>query len=234
MAELALAGWMLAVVLAHRALTRRERVARVCHELRGPLTAAGLALQTMERHAEAPVERLAALDEQLRRARLALEDLAGGAGDRVERVPVAQLLASLHVAWTPVCAARRRPLVVGVAPPGLSVLADRTRLGQAVGNLIANALEHGAGAIELRPRVSGGRLRLEVRDGGGGLRRPLAQIVRRPRAGLGRRGRGLAIASAIAGRYGGTLATAPADGAAVVLELPVAQAPCARAGEAAR
>ena len=49
MAEVALAGWMLVAVLVHRALRARERVARACHELRGPLTAAGLALTTMAR-----------------------------------------------------------------------------------------------------------------------------------------------------------------------------------------
>jgi signal transduction histidine kinase len=224
-AELALAGWALSAVVAHRALAARERTARACHEVRGPLTAAGLALQLMERHGEAPPERLAALDEQLRRARLALEDLvhrSGCSGDRLQRLPVAQLLGGLHVAWSPVCAAQGRPLVVGTAPPGLSVLADRTRLAQALGNLIANALEHGQGAVEVRPRVAGGQLRIEVRDGGGGVERPLAEILRGARAGLGRRGRGLAIAADIAARHGGSVSTAPsADGAALVFELPL-------------
>ena len=142
MAELALAGWMLVAVLVHRTLDARERVARACHEVRGPLTAAGLALQTMQRLDEAPPARVEALDEQLRRAALAVEDLGGGRErDRVERLPVSLLLAALHVTWSPVCAAAGRPLVVGTAPLGLAVLADRTRLAQAAGNLIANALE---------------------------------------------------------------------------------------------
>lgn len=232
-AELALVGWMGVAVLAQRACAARERVARAAHEVRGPLTAAGLALETMERLEEAPVDRLAALDEQLRRAALAVDDLGGRRAGRVrlERVPVAQLLAALHVTWSPVCAAAGRALVVGVAPQGLAVLADRTRLAQAAGNLIANALEHGEGTVEVRPRVSGTCLRLEVRDAGAGLRRPLREIVRRPRAGRGRRGRGLAIASEIARRHGGALTTAP--GAAVVLELPLATA-AGRAREAAR
>lgn len=212
-----LSGWLVAAAAVHQVFAARERVARACHEVRGPLTAAGLALQLMERRAEAPVERLVALEEQLRRAGLALEDLVSsrGAPDRLERLPVAVLLASLHVTWAPVCAARGRTLAVGIAPPGLSVLADRTRLAQALGNLIANSLEHGTGDIELRPRVTGGKLRLEVRDEGGGLREPL----RTARAGRGRRGRGLAIAADIAVRHEGALRTAP--GAAVVLELPL-------------
>lgn len=220
-AEVALAGWVLAAVAIHRALRARERVARACHEVRGPLTAAGLALQLMARRAEAPPERLAALDEQLRRARLAVEDLhAGGrVPERLEAVPVAVLLAALQLSWAPVCAARGRPLAVGLAPRGLAVLADRTRLAQALGNLIANALEHGAGEIEVRARTSAGMLRLEVRDEGPGLGRPIAQLLRGARGGRGRRGRGLAIAAGIAARHGGELATAP--GGAVVLALPL-------------
>lgn len=232
MTELALLGWMAVAVLVHRALGARERVARACHEVRGPLAAAGLALRTMERFEEAPLERVAALDEQLRRAALAVEDLDRRGRDRVAPMTVQQLMASLRTTWSPVCAAAGRPLVVGAAPLGLAVLADRTRLAQAAGNVIANSLEHGAGAIEVRPRVCGDRLRLEVRDGGGGLGRPLKQIVRRPRAGLGRRGRGLAIADEIARRHGGSLTTAP--GAAVVLELPLLATAAGRAEGLAR
>jgi signal transduction histidine kinase len=140
----------------------------------------------------------------------------------MEPVSVGALLARLKVGWGPVCAAEGRPLTVGTAPPGLSVLADGTRLAQAAGNLIANAIEHGAGAIEVRPRCSGGWLRLEVHDGGHGLGRPLGEILRAPRGGRGARGRGLAIVAGIAERHGGTLATAPtAEGAALVLELPL-------------
>lgn len=215
MAELSLAGWLLLAFTLQRALVARERVLRACHEVRGPLTAAGLALRLVDGpHA-------VAIDEQLRRARLALEDLvpARGTCDRIERIPVAALLVTTHMTWAPVCAALGRTLAVGAAPPGLSVLADRTRLAQAIGNLIANALEHGEGTIEVRPRVLGGALRLEVRDGGGGLDRPLARVMR-PRG--GGRGRGLAISSEIAARCGGRLSTAP--GGALVLELPAMEA----------
>jgi signal transduction histidine kinase len=210
-----LLGWALASVLLLRALRERERIARACHEVRGPLTALALAVRT-------PQVSAAAVEEQVARARVALDDLAGWRGDRLEQVCVEALLDAVEVSWEPVCAAYSRALAVGPAPPGLSVLADRTRLLQALGNLIANALEHGEGTIEVRPRVAGTRLRLEVRDGGSGLGRPLAEIVRRPRAGVGRRGRGLAIAADVAQRYAGELTTKP--GATLVLELPAVAA----------
>ena len=69
-------------------------MARACHELRGPLTAAGLALYSAGRRGEATSRRVAAVDLQLRRAELALTDLAlapagANARDRVEPVRIA-------------------------------------------------------------------------------------------------------------------------------------------------
>ena len=99
---------------------------------------------------------------------------------------------------------------------------DRARLAQATGNLIANAIEHGGGAIELRGRAAGGSVRIDVIDDGAGLPAPVADLARRARGGRGARGRGLAIASSIARDHGGRLAGAPSQrGARLVLELPV-------------
>jgi signal transduction histidine kinase len=106
------------------------------------------------------------------------------------------------------------------------VRGDRTRLAQACGNLLANAVEHGGGAIELRARAVGRRVRIEVADHGPGLPAPVARLAARARNGRGRRGRGLAIASEIAARHGGRLAAAPSSGGArLMLELPAARAP---------
>jgi signal transduction histidine kinase len=61
-----------------------------------------------------------------------------------------------------------------------------------------------------------------VRDDGPGLPAPVADLARRPRAGRGERGRGLAIAAEIAARHGGRLSAAPAPhGACLALELPL-------------
>jgi len=213
--------------LAWRELRRgRELVARACHELRGPLTAAHLALQAEARGRPAPGARLAAIELELRRAGLALDDLAAAragrrAGDRAELVDVADLLAHQAATWEAIAPVFGCELRVGATPPEALVRGDRVRLAQAVGNLLANALEHGAGRVELGARAHAGRVRIEVSDEGAGLPAPVAELARRPRAGRGRRGRGLAIAADIVARHGGRLVSAPSGrGARLAIELP--------------
>ena len=234
---LAWLGWGLAFaalgagMLADRELARRmELVARAAHELRGPLTAARLGLHLVARGRGAPADRLAAIDLELRRAGLALDDLhAARAGsrarDRIETVPVDEVLRDAVAVWRPVARARGRDLRLDWHLADTAVRGDRLRLAQACGNLLANAIEHGQGPVRVRGRAAGARVRIEVIDDGPGLPAPVAVIARRPRAGQGHRGRGLAIAAEIAARHGGRLAAAPvASGGRVVLELPVAGA----------
>lgn len=229
---IAVAGWTATGVVAFTAWRRLVLTARACHEVRGPLTAAFLALDVMGRRGEAPQERIAGLDEQLRRARLALDDLSAArrghvAAERQEPVGVAAVLARVEATWSPVAAARGRELSVEVTATG-HVLADRVRLAQAIGNLIANALDHGSGAVTVRARVVGCRVRIEVGDGGSGLAEPLGVLLRRARGRLGRRGHGLAVAAGIAARIGGELVCAPsAAGAAMALDLPLLAAEAA-------
>jgi len=224
-------GWLvalamtgLAAYLELRARRRAELVARACHELRGPLTAAGLALYSAGRCGEASPRRIAAVDLQLRRAELALTDLslapAGArARERVAPVSVATLLESEAASWREVAWAHGCELVLAVPLPDVAVRADARRLSQAAGNLIANALEHGAGAVRLGARVEGDRVRIEVCDDGPGLAAPIPALSR-PR---GARGRGLAIVAEVARRAGGALHSAPsAGGARLVIELPAA------------
>ena len=85
-ATAALCGWIaagiaVAVALAvrHALDERREAVARACHELRGPLTAARLGLSMPLVADDASQARLRAIDAELCRASLALED------NRIER-----------------------------------------------------------------------------------------------------------------------------------------------------
>ena len=79
----ACAGWLIAAVvaalwlLAHRALgARMEAVARACHELRGPITAARIGLEFGSRRGALSSSQLHAIHSELGRATLALEDLA--------------------------------------------------------------------------------------------------------------------------------------------------------------
>jgi signal transduction histidine kinase len=224
---LAAIGFAAVVACCLELRRRRELVARACHELRGPLTAVRLALATMERRGEAPPERLASLELELRRAGLALDDFAAARNgrrtiDRDEPVEIAELLEEQLASWEVVAAAFQSTLRLGGALPGTFVRGDRLRLAQAVSNLVANALEHAPGAVELTARSVGSRtVRIEVIDEGPGLPSPVGALTRRARAGRGRRGRGLAIAAEIADRHGGRLvATRAPHGACIGLELP--------------
>lgn len=166
-------------------------VARAEHELRGPLTTLVLAAES-----GAPCA------TELARVRLGLADLAAArsgrrAAPRVEPVPVAAL--------TRRAAAGRARVDWGAGPA--VVRADPRRLSQALGNLVANATQHGRGPIVIRGRRAGDRVRIEVADDGPGIR------ARR------RGGYGLAIADAAVAEAGGSL---EATGHPVI-DLPIAQ-----------
>jgi signal transduction histidine kinase len=227
-------GWVAVVIGAVVSLAlvwelrrRKEMVARACHELRGPLTAARLSLASMERRREAPPERIAGLELELRRAGLALDDFAAARSgkrvtDRDEPVEVAELLEEQLASWRVVAGVFDSHLILGNVPDGVTVQGDRLRLAQAVSNLVANALEHAPGRVELTARRNGHEVRIDVIDEGAGLPAPLADLTRRARAGRGRRGRGLAIAAEIAERHGGRVVdNSKQRGTRIGIELPV-------------
>jgi len=213
---------------------RAEAVARASHELRGPLQAAilGLAAAARPELAANPATRtrLAAVERELLRATLALADLESahgrpGTNDRVEDLDVVALLAAQVEAWRATAQRDGRPLRFVAAPGVPAVRADGRRIAQATGNLIANALEHGAGAVTVRAHEYGDRVRIEIADEGPGLPAPVQRLVSRRRRPHDARGRGLLIATEAAARNGGRLAAVPAArGCRIVLELPRAVA----------
>lgn len=222
---LALACVLLVLVLRGE----REQVARVRHEVSGPLTAAHLALHGAARRGELSPTSLASLEIELRRAGMALGDLpgsGGGASMAVADVDLGDLLGRQVMTWREVARTHGVELVLRHPAAGTStpvVRGDALRLAQALGNLLANAIEHGGDRVEVRTRRVGDRVRVEVCDDGPGLPAPVAELVRRPRAGRGARGRGLAIAAQVAAVHGGRLESAPAArGARVVLDVPAA------------
>jgi signal transduction histidine kinase len=96
--------------------------------------------------------------------------------------------------------------------------ADGRRLAQALGNVLANAVEHGDGRVRVTGRRSEVGVRVEVRDGGPGFASTSA-----PDRAAGH-GRGLAVAALAAREAGGQLRVeSGADGATVALELPAVE-----------
>src|SRR5207302_11055708 len=95
---------------------------------------------------------------------------------------------------------------------------DRLRIEQALGNLVENALRHGAGAIRVSASQRGDRLELHVADEGAGFPAGFApQAFERfsranPSRPSGGAGLGLAIVAAVARAHGGTATAANAPG----------------------
>src|SRR5207302_2117844 len=113
---------------------------------------------------------------------------------------------------------------------------------QALGNLVENALRHGAGSIHLSALRHGDRLDLRVADEGTGFPADFAphafeRFTRadqsRPSGGAGL---GLAIVAAVATAHGGaaTAANAPGGGAVVSILVPSPTEGCESAQGGAR
>lgn len=266
-----LGGWLAASAAGFAAARvwraaawRMETIARACHELRGPLTAARLGLDYGAGNGQLTPARLRAIDLELGRAALALDDLEGIRAPRTswrapEPIDLAQLVSDSVEAWRPSAAVHGVELRTSWSGQSPTVWGDRLRLAQVTGNLIANAIEHGGGIVDVRGSLveahgsvggvhgavggihgalgevhRGGRrtrARVEVTDTGPGLPAPVPELTRRAQRGRGRRGRGLAIAAAIAAEHGGRLAAAPSvQGARLVLELPASAPPVPSGG----
>jgi len=221
----------------------RERrfVADASHELRTPIAVIKTELEgALLRRPEDPDVRealIAAVDECDHLAQLA-EDLlvVARAGDgalpvRPMTLRAEALLESVRLRFAARASEHGRAIRVDAAPR-LELRADEQRLGQALGNLVDNALRHGQGAITLRARAAAGAVELEVADEGPGFEgdfaaRAFERFTRgdaaRTRGGAGL---GLAIVRAIAEAHGGSAELAGA--AAVRIRIPSQGDPSSR------
>jgi signal transduction histidine kinase len=213
----------------------RERAfaADASHELRTPLGILRAELELALREGRSPEELRAALEsaaeETDRLIRLA-EDLLVLARLHDGRLPLrrsaidaAELLGSVAARFD----GRGRRVQVATATEPLTVDGDRSRLEQALGNMVDNSLRHGSGDVGLAAAARNGRVELHVTDAGRGFE---ADFVERAferfttaDAARGRgTGLGLSIVAAIAESHGGVARAAnrSAGGADVWIELP--------------
>jgi two-component system OmpR family sensor kinase len=220
----------------------RRFVADASHELRTPLTMLRgeieLALLKPRSHAELEEALRSAAEDTERLSQLAEDLLLIARSDRgrlpvrPKPVDVRDVLRTVAERYAAPAQKQRRALSVADGPD-VELKADRTRLEQALGNLVANALSYGAGAVELSVQRHNGDVELHVTDEGPGfaqdfIPRAFDRFSRADESrGTGGTGLGLAIVELIAEAHGGSAGLANRDGrgADVWISLPQAGSP---------
>jgi two-component system, OmpR family, sensor histidine kinase BaeS len=157
---------------------RRDLVADVAHDLRTPIAVLRSELEAMQDGIRQPdAEGLSRLHAEVMMLSHLVDDLrtlslaeAGGTPLRRVTTPVAPLLQRTRDAFSMRAADAGVDLTLTPVEASLSVYADPDRILQVLGNLVDNALRHGAGApVELAARAAQGGALLTVRDHGPGL-----------------------------------------------------------------
>jgi signal transduction histidine kinase len=226
-----LVGALVTGVVAVRVARRcRKALSAPVHELRGALAAIQLGLLALERRGPAAMirDRIDALRMQAERAHVAVEDvddirLAGrSAAGRLELVEAGAVVRRRVAAWSGLAETRRRGVELRWPIGPAVVRADPGRLGQALDNLIVNALDHGGGTVRVTGTFKGQTVRIAVADQGPGITRPLREAMHSPWH--GRHGHGLAVAARVAELHGGRLMAAGGRlGSRVEIEIPLAE-----------
>jgi signal transduction histidine kinase len=223
--------------LANTARREQRFIADAAHELRSPLATLRAELELARRR---PRDRQAlegvldsALGETDRLCRLADDLLLLARAEQgvlqlqLEAVPASDLLEAVARRFAATAALHGRT-VQTVADGSLPVLhGDRLRLEQSVGNLVDNALRHGAGPVVLSAVADGSDITIRVADRGEGIPESIADTAYRPfqrgpgiGAGTGS-GLGLAIASEIARAHAGRITShRQPEGFVVELTIP--------------
>lgn len=214
----------------------RRFVADASHELRTPLallrTELDLALRRPRSREELESALRSAADETQRLSGLAEDLLLIARADRKglpirpEVVAAAELLTEAAMRFANQAAHLGRE--IRVDETDLQMEVDPVRVGQALMNLVENALIHGKGMISLRAEERAGFVELHVSDAGSGfppefMNRAFDRFSRADEARSGRgSGLGLSIVEVVAQAHGGAAGARnrPSGGADVWLSLP--------------
>ncbi|QSQ13078.1 sensor histidine kinase [Myxococcus landrumensis] len=158
---------------------RAQLVSDVAHELRTPLTNLRCGLEALQDGLSAPTPEAmgSLLEEALLLSRL-VDDLqhlaiaeAGGLRMRREPLDVGELVQRVLAGMSPTAASRGIALESQMPHALPALLADATRLGEVLRNLLANALAHtpSGGRVRVHAEVLPGVLLLHVEDTGRGI-----------------------------------------------------------------
>jgi two-component system phosphate regulon sensor histidine kinase PhoR len=204
---------------------RRDFVANVSHELRTPLSILRGYIETLLDSPKTPCEELTrilhVMERHSDRLELLVEDLltlaqleSGNPDLQMATVDLSTFLPELVRDWEKKLTSKQLNLGVDVSPGLLPIRVDRTRLQQALYNLLDNAVKYSRehGEIRLSARERDGEIELTVSDDGIGItKEDLPRIFERfYRADKARSphtirgtGLGLAIVKHIAQLHGG-------------------------------
>lgn len=240
--------------LRKEAERKDEFLAMLGHELRNPLAAISSSLQLLEHHDGSSEHHAGArrrMSRQVGHLNRMVDDLLD-----LSRISRGQIL--LHREALDLAAIVRQVLEdhretiaeaevdasIRLPPEPVPVDADRTRLSQALGNLIQNACKFTdpGGTVEVRVEASDPDVEVRVVDSGIGIESqdierildPFNQApAGRARSGGGL-GLGLAVVKSVADLHGGSvhaLSDGPGTGATFILRLPLRAGPPVRPGE---
>ena len=220
----------------------KQLLADISHEMRSPLARLRIAMELARQEggpaSEEPLHRVerqadameALIDELLTFSRLdsAPYTLRG------EKLSLGEVLAGLTAAHGGEAADREVELQVEVSPGAEEVVADRTLLSRALGNVIGNGIAHAPAGTALRivAETREGNVRISVSDEGPGVEEEMLESIFQPfvRADSARSratggvGLGLAIARRCMEAHGGGASAEPGPtgkGLSIVLWLPL-------------
>jgi signal transduction histidine kinase len=204
-------------------LIRRERAfsADASHQLRTPLQALRLELETIELRGDAPPE-IATAIEQVDRLTATIYTLLAVARDTEPgegTVDLGALLDDVESRWRGQLAASGRPLRMRLETPKTMARASAPVVSEVLDVLLDNAARHGAGTVTMTLRSRDGWVTVDVGDEGDGFADP-GSAFERGTGQPGGHGIGLALARSLADAEGGRLAIAnPGPGPTVRLTL---------------
>jgi two-component system, OmpR family, phosphate regulon sensor histidine kinase PhoR len=204
---------------------RRDFVANVSHELRTPLSILRGYIETLLDSPKTPREELTrilrVMERHSDRLELLVEDLltlakleSGNPNLQMEKVDLSSFLPEIVRDWEKKLTTKQLNMIVDVPPDMSPIRVDRTRLQEAVYNLLDNAVKYSREHCEIRlsARQRDGEIELAVSDDGIGIsKEDLPRIFERfYRADKARSpdkvrgtGLGLAIVKHIAQLHGG-------------------------------
>ena len=239
---------------------RAEFLELVSHELRGPLAAikgsADTLLEDVSDLDQAEMrEFFRIISEQAKSMRRIVSDLldagridSGTLSVFPEPSKVTDLVERARSAF--LAGGGRHGIIVDLPARLPLVMADRRRVAQVLGNLLANAARHApeSAPIRIAAASDGAHVAISVADDGSGIAPELLPQLFRKRVGTARQGLGLAICRGLVEAHGGRIRaesdgpgrgatitfTIPAEAEAAALDMPVSDPRDAATAESAR